>query len=112
MAHEVLNIPQGTIVIVDHKDRNGLNNQKDNLRIVDRSLSAYNRNKFCTNTTGYRGVHIEHNRYKARIQKDNLRYSLGCYSSAEAAALAYDRAAIGLYGNNALLSFPKERMRT
>lgn len=42
--------------IVDHIDGNGLNNTRNNMRIVDKAINARNRKIISTNTSGYAGV--------------------------------------------------------
>jgi len=43
MHREILDIP--TDLIPDHKDGNGLNNQRSNLRVVNNSLNLHNQHK-------------------------------------------------------------------
>ncbi len=59
MHHEILKrmkliIPKG--YVGDHKDRNSLNNQRENLRIVTKSEDLHNRSIYSNNTTGIKGV--------------------------------------------------------
>jgi len=54
-------------------------------------------------TSKYKGVcwHKQHCRWYAQIQKDHKNVYLGLYSDPVEAAKAYDRAAIGLFGEYA-----------
>lgn len=45
-------------VFVDHKDGNGLNNQKDNLRISTLKDNCRNRGKQKNNTSGFKGISV------------------------------------------------------
>lgn len=70
--------------------------------------------KLVNNQTGYKGVEYraKKGKYTARIQ-DNPQGGkrgkfLGWHSTAEAAALAYDAAAIEVWGENAYLNFPSD----
>jgi hypothetical protein len=78
---------------IDHVDRNKLNNQKSNLRIVEHKINARNRKIPCNNKTGFMGVWKQDNKYVAEIRKDNIKYYLGIYCTALEAALAYDKKA-------------------
>lgn len=63
-----------------------------------------------TNTSGYRGVtYVKSGRnWQASIWDGNKRLHLGLHTTAEEAARAYDRAAIELRGERAILNFPRE----
>src|SRR5215831_4114843 len=58
--HHVILERKGEIVpsgmVVDHKDRDHLNNQRDNLRIVTKSVNRHNMKTQQNNTSGERGV--------------------------------------------------------
>lgn len=56
-------------VFIDHKDRNGLNNRKYNLRICDYYVNARNKTISKNNTSGKNGVylHVSKGNYVARI---------------------------------------------
>jgi hypothetical protein len=98
---------------IDHKDNNGLNNTRDNLRPATSSTNGQNRTRLRSNTSGFKGVHYHkpNKRWQARIVKDRIRRSLGLYATAEAAARAYDKAARELHGEYACLNFPKRGER-
>jgi len=116
MHRNILNLSLGDGKLVDHKDRNGLNNQKENLRITTASLNMHNRKINCNNTSGYRGVHSmksHGNQYwNAAIKGQPNRENCGCFKDPIMAAKAYDRAAIRHFGDAALLNFPESRKET
>jgi hypothetical protein len=49
---------------VDHKDRDGLNNRRRNLRVVNIQISMFNRNLFKNNKSGITGVRYD--KYRRR----------------------------------------------
>lgn len=93
---------------VDHKDWNGLNNQRSNLRLCSHRQNMANARRR-PGRSGFRGVQpIPSGRWRAVISEfDRLRH-IGVFDSAEAAARAYDDAAINCYGEFAVLNFPRE----
>jgi hypothetical protein len=92
--------------IVDHINGDSLDNRKANLRIVDASANAANRTS--VNSTGYRGVSARPSgKYRAVVQRYGRRYSSGPHNSALDAAQAYDRIAMEVYGDLAVLNFPR-----
>lgn len=93
---------------VDHKDRDTLNNTRANLRFATDSENQ--RNQGPRSNTGYKGVtkvkqHCRR-KFQAVIAVDKKDHYLGCYYTAEDAALAYDIAAKLLHGEFAYLNFP------
>lgn len=108
MHRLIMGAPDGQQV--DHIDRDGLNNQKGNLRLASRSMNSINRGVFKNNTSGYRGVgYVRHSqKWRARIDVDGVQTYLGIFDSPEAAARAYDKAALELHGSLAQLNFPEE----
>lgn len=97
---------------IDHRDGNGLNNQKYNLRIATNSQNGMNRGANSNNTSGYKGVSKDKNRnenpWKAAIKHNDKRIHLGYYSTPEQAAQVYDTKALELYGEFAWLNFPND----
>lgn len=92
--------------VIDHIDRNSLNNQKDNLRICTRSQNIRNSNKR-QGSSRYKGVrwHKGTGKWNARITFNYREYHLGLFSSEIAAAKAYDRKAKELFKEYASLNF-------
>lgn len=98
----------GRTVETDHRDGNGLNNVRDNLRIATRSVNTQNRRKFGSTSSKHRGVKPSSNgkRWLSRIYHDSKPILLGTHDTEEQAARAYDAAAIRLFGPDARLNFP------
>lgn len=91
---------------IDHIDGDGLNNQRENLRICTRSQNQMNRQK-TRGSSQFKGVSWNKDRGKwlAQIKKDGKRQHLGRYDSLVDAARAYDKAALELFGEFAYLNF-------
>ena len=94
---------------VDHRDGNGLNCRKHNLRICTTGQNARNRRKGTTLRTSshYVGVSFERRRnwWIARIQTKGETTYLGHYSTQEEAAIAYDKKALELHKEFAVTNF-------
>lgn len=92
-------------IILDHVDRNGLNNQKNNLRFANKSTNGMNRdkaNKKCSSK--HKGVSLNKNRYHAYIKVNTKRINIGYFLTEKEAALAYNKAAIKYHGEFARLN--------
>jgi hypothetical protein len=109
LHHAVLGLPSH--IHIDHKNCNGRDCRKDNLRVADNSLNHANIGKMKKATTSkYKGVHWrkERKRWSAEIKVRDRRHKLGCYATEQEAALAYDAAAFQHFGEFARPNFPVE----
>lgn len=85
--------------ICDHKDRNGLNNQRDNLRKATYSQNNTNRKlKTGKKLSDYKGVYKVKNRFKASIGINGKTVHIGSFIKENDAVLAYNNKAIETYG--------------
>lgn len=92
---------------VDHKNRNGLDNQKENLRICSHSQNKANIKKMFS-LSKLRGVYqFKHQRKKwfSQIQVNGRQIYLGTFEDKQEAGKAYDRAAKFYFGEFAQLNF-------
>ena len=95
--------------MVDHLNRNTLDNRKENLRIATIHHNNHNRVKGFRNKTGLRGVSVsEPHRWRASIRRNGVTQHLGCFASPAEAAKAYDQAAILIYGEHAVTNFDRD----
>lgn len=77
-------------LVIDHVDRNRLNNKLDNLRLVTRTQNGQNKKKSSANTSGFKGVIPVNGKYRAMIKEDGKRIHLGYFNTAKEAAETYD----------------------
>lgn len=110
MHRLIMDPPEG--MVVDHVNRNGLDNRHGNLRICTPQQNNYNCRR-ARGTSKYKGVSFEKitGRWRASIVYRGERFNLGAYDSEEEAARAYDHKAIELFGEFAYLNFPEEHGR-
>ena len=85
---------------VDHKDGNGLNNTRDNLRLATREQNMANSRKRSDNTSGFKGVcwYEQSGKWRAYIMVGGKKMHLGYFTSKEAAYAAYCTAAEKYHG--------------
>jgi hypothetical protein len=104
LHREILNILPG--IDVDHKDGNGLNNQKSNLRICTTTQNQMNAMLRKDSTSGFKGVSWkkDRNKWAAQIQINKKRKCLGYFPTKEEAAVKYNQVASELYGEFARLN--------
>ena len=91
---------------VDHIDGNGLNNQKDNLRLCTRKQNSANSRKIEGTSSKYKGVSwFKHlSKWESYIWTGEKRASLGYFNVETEAAIAYNKAALELHGEFARLN--------
>jgi AP2 domain. len=95
-------------IIIDHKDRNRLNNQKENLRPCTKIQNGANRGLNANNKSGYKGVswNKRDNCYQVMIKNYGKKIYITNTKDPIVAAKAYDTKAIELFGEFANLNFP------
>lgn len=102
----ILNTPKK--MVTDHKNGNGLDNRRENIRICTMSENLIYKGKLINNTTGYKGVYHEkrskRNPWFVRLMVKGKLYCLGCYKTKTDAALAYNKAALKYHGKFAYLN--------
>jgi hypothetical protein len=87
---------------IDHKDHDGTNNRRTNLRPCSHGQNLSN-GRYRPGYSGFRGVRVDHSgRWRARIAHCHL----GTFATPEEAARAYDAAATKYFGEFATLNFP------
>jgi hypothetical protein len=103
MHRVIMNAPP--FVEVDHRDHNGLNNVRSNLRLCDRSQNMSNMS-IRKHSSIYKGVTWRKDRLKwaATITKNRKHNCLGHYVNEIDAARAYNVAAQKLFGEFAFLN--------
>lgn len=105
MHREVLSVLPS--MEVDHKDGDGLNNTRDNLRPATEHQNQCNRTATRKNASGYKGVtwHKGNRKWRAQIVVNGKAKHLANCVTAEDAARAYDAAARELHGEFAKVNF-------
>lgn len=100
MHREILGTKQG--VFVDHKDRNGLNNQKSNLREVTNAQNSQNTGPHVDSKTGIKGVSFERtrNRWRVNIMLNGKNKNIGRFLTLDQAIEARNKADKALHPFN------------
>jgi hypothetical protein len=107
----------GPEIHIDHTNGNGCDNQKSNLRTATQRENMRNSGKHAVAASRFKGVswHRKSHKWHARINSGVIgsngkarEVSLGYYDDEEAAAHAYNGAALASFGVFARLNFPVE----
>ncbi|MGA2173295.1 MAG: AP2 domain-containing protein [Sedimentisphaerales bacterium] len=94
--------------LVDHKNRDSLDNRRENLRLATRAQNSYNRQKKKGKMSSkYIGISFDKRcqRWVVRIEHKGKHHWIGRFKSEEAAAHTYDKAAKKYRGEFACLNF-------
>lgn len=94
---------------VDHRNGNGLDNRRLNIRLCTQSQNLANSKK-TRGVSKFKGVYWNKEKQKWQVQisyKHTNRY-VGRFTSEYEAAKAYDTKAFELFGEFALLNFPRK----
>lgn len=96
----------GGTLKIDHRDGDGLNNRRHNLRPASTSQNGQNRRKFASASSRFKGVslHARDGRWQARIKAGAKRIQLGYFDEELDAARAYNDAAKKHFGEFANLN--------
>lgn len=95
-------------VTVDHRDGDGLNNCRSNVRLATTTQNNRNQRLRSDNSSGFKGViwDRDERKWQARIKVNGKTLHLGRHATVIEAAEAYDTAAIELHGQFARINFP------
>ncbi len=102
MAVFLLQPPKGQEV--DHRNNDGLDNRRNNLRHCTHQQNLCNRRIFKTNTSGFKGVYRYGLNWRARLKHNSKWVNLGCFRDRIDAARAYNDAALRYFGEFARLN--------
>ena len=95
----------------DHKNHNGLDNRRENLRPATHTQNQQNtRPRVIVGTSRYKGVcwSKRERKWRAVIKFAGVQRHLGYFADEEDAARAYDAAARKYHGEFACLNFPDD----
>ena len=108
MHRQIMQAPKGAVV--DHSDGNRANNCRSNLRVCTREENMRNIRKHSGSSSRFKGVGWmrQSRKWYARIWYMGKRIRLGYFTDEAAAARAYDRKAVELFGPYARVNFPRE----
>lgn len=92
MHNFILGKAPNHMIVVDHINENRLDNRRKNLRIVNKSINALNKGKSYSGTLSkYKGVSSgKGGRWRAYIDYNKKRYTLGSFVNEIDAARAYN----------------------
>ncbi|WP_087139080.1 HNH endonuclease [Brevundimonas diminuta] len=100
MHRQIMGDPTGQVV--DHINRDPLDNRRENLRLCTAAENVRNRSPASGRT--FKGVFRNGRRWTARIRINGVLENLGTYDTAKEAATHYDKRAAEAWGEYACLN--------
>lgn len=83
---------------IDHKNGNGLDNRRANLRVATRGQNMQNVGAHETNTSGFKGVRLKEGRWIAQFSHEGEYHHIGSFATPEEAHAAYIEATRDTHG--------------
>ncbi len=104
--HHLIMVKPKEGMVTDHINRNGLDNRKENLRLVTKAQNQQNRKSQKRSTSGYKGVSwvARDKRWRSEIMHEKNHFYLGYFTCEHEAALAYNKKALELGQSHNLLN--------
>ena len=108
MHRLILDAPNG--LVVDHVNRDGLDNRRTNIRICTMSENMRNQTRHRDGSSKFKGVSWDQDRgkWRASLRVNGKTYNLGRYFSEEKAAMAYDKFALEQFGEFARVNLKED----
>ena len=100
-------LPPAAGQVIDHINRDPLDNRRSNLRLVTPAQNAMNRG-VRAGRSRFRGVSGTEGHWQCKLRIANQELRLGRYSDERDAARVYDLIAALLLGDTAQLNYPKQ----
>lgn len=92
--HQLVMWPYDSIkYVIDHKDRNTLNNTRENLRLATWAENHKNRRPQSNKAVPYKGVHKGYKCFRAEIMVNGNRIRVDGFKTPEEAAIKYNELA-------------------
>jgi len=100
MHRQILGLEYGDGKFGDHRNRNGLDNRRANLRVVSKAVNNRNHGGHKHNTSGYTGVcwSKSHNKWEAFIKINHKNKFLGYADDKETAAIIRHQGELKYWG--------------
>ena len=97
MHNQIMSFPK---MYVDHKNGNGLDNRRINLRLATRRQNSQNSRKRGNTSSKFKGVsfHKQSGKWRSRIIINGTECFLGLFDSEESAAQMYRSVALEVFG--------------